>query len=71
MSCKNKCEEFKAKKPLAKIRRYSLGQKYCNTCMIFLEWDGLYCPCCHYRLRESPRNSKVKQAYRREHKNVQ
>jgi tRNA(Ile2) C34 agmatinyltransferase TiaS len=23
-----------------------------------LKWDGLWCPCCGYRLRTRPRNSK-------------
>jgi hypothetical protein len=31
-----------------------------NVCEIFLKWDGLWCPCCGYRLRTSPRNSKFK-----------
>ena len=59
MPCKNVCDRYKAKKPrYSSVRRYESGQKYCNTCMIYVHWDGLYCPCCHYRLREKPRNSK-------------
>ena len=27
---------------------------------IFLKWDGLWCPCCGYRLRSKPRNLKYK-----------
>ena len=71
MACKSECHKWKAKKPYATVRRYAVGQKYCNTCMVFLEWDGLYCPCCHYRLRQKPRNSKVKQAYREAMKNAE
>jgi hypothetical protein len=40
--------------------RYSTGQKRCQVCEIFLKWDGLWCPCCGYRLRTRPRNLKYK-----------
>lgn len=42
------------------IGRYLGGQKRCQICEIFLGWDGLWCPCCGYRLRTRPRNSKFK-----------
>jgi hypothetical protein len=48
----------KAVKPVA-TDRYSAGQKRCQVYEI-LKWDGLWCPCCGYRLRSSPRNSKFK-----------
>ena len=38
------------------IGRHSTGQKRCQICETFLKWDGLYCPCCGYRLRTGPRN---------------
>jgi hypothetical protein len=25
-----------------------------------MKWDGLWCPCCGYRLRTKPRNLKYK-----------
>ena len=40
--------------------RYSTGQKRCQVCEIFVKWDGLFCPCCGYRLRTRPRNLKYK-----------
>jgi len=40
--------------------RYSSGQKRCQICEIFVNWDGLFCPCCGYRLRTRPRNLKYK-----------
>lgn len=40
--------------------RYSTGQKRCQVCEIFLKWEGLWCPCCGYRLRTRPRNLKYK-----------
>jgi hypothetical protein len=40
--------------------RYANGQKRCQICEIFLKWEGLWCPCCGYRLRTKPRNLKYK-----------
>ena len=57
MVCKGICVRHKAMK-LGLTGRYSTGQKRCQVCEIFLKWDGLWCPCCGYRLRTSPRNSK-------------
>ena len=45
MTCKGICIRHKAQKPV---------------CEIFLKWDGLWCPCCGYRLRTKPRNLKYK-----------
>jgi hypothetical protein len=59
MVCKGICVRHKAMKPVA-TGRYSIGQKRCQVCEIFLKWDGLWCPCCGYRLRTSPRKSKFK-----------
>jgi len=59
MVCKGICVRHKTMKPVG-IGRYSTGQKRCQICEIFLKWDGLWCPCCGYRLRTRPRNSKFK-----------
>ena len=32
----------------------------CQICEIFIKWEGLWCPCCGYRLRTKPRNLKYK-----------
>ncbi len=50
MVCKGICIRHKTMKPVA-TGRYSIGQKRCQVCEIFLKCDG-------YRLRTSPRNSK-------------
>jgi len=61
MVCKGTCVRHKAMKPRNPvISRYSTGQKRCQICETFLIWDGLWCPCCGYRLRTGPRNSKFK-----------
>ncbi|MGA9151880.1 MAG: hypothetical protein WBZ36_14980 [Candidatus Nitrosopolaris sp.] len=59
MVCKGICIRHKALKPVGK-GRYSTGQKRCQICETFLKWDGLWCPCCGYRLRTRPRNLKYK-----------
>jgi predicted amidophosphoribosyltransferase len=59
MVCKGICVRHKAKKPVG-TGRYSTGQKRCQVCEIFITWDGLWCPCCGYRLRTRPRNLKYK-----------
>jgi hypothetical protein len=59
MTCKGICIRHKAQKPVAS-GRYASGQKRCQICEIFIKWDGLWCPCCGYRLRTKPRNLKYK-----------
>jgi hypothetical protein len=63
MTCKDICSRHKAPKPVGS-GRYSTGQKRCQVCEIFLKWDGLWCPCCGYRLRTRPRNLKYKDKLR-------
>ena len=58
MTCKGICHRYKALKPPHSRSRYVKGQKRCNSCDIYIEWNGLFCPCCGYRLRASPRHKK-------------
>ena len=67
MVCKGICVRHKAHKPVD-AGRYSTGQKRCQMCEIFLKWDGLWCPCCSYRLRSKPRNLKYKVKWRARNK---
>ena len=62
MVCKGTCVRHKALKPGLGIGRYRTGQKRLinQICETFLNWDGLWCPCCGYRLRTRPRNTKLK-----------
>ena len=55
MACKEICLSHKAQ--TNGRGRYSDHQKRCQTCEIFIKWDGLWCPCCGYMLRTHPRNS--------------
>ena len=61
-SCNGICNRYKMVKPNG-TGRYSAGQKRCNLCDIFMQWEGLFCPCCGYRLRSKPRNGKYKEKY--------
>jgi hypothetical protein len=69
MVCKGICVRHKAQKPIG-AGRYSSGQKRCQICEIFIKWDGLWCPCCGYRLRTRPRNLKYKAKLRERVKRV-
>ncbi|MFB1006668.1 MAG: hypothetical protein QMC57_03370, partial [Nitrosopumilus sp.] len=53
------CVRYKAQKPVG-TGRYASGQRRCQICEIFIKWEGLWCPCCGYRLRTKPRNLKYK-----------
>jgi hypothetical protein len=64
MTCKGICIRHKAQK-LVGTGRYAAGQKRCQVCELFIKWDGLWCPCCSYRLRTRPRNIKYKAKLRR------
>jgi len=59
MTCKGICVRHRAMKPVG-TGRYSIGQKRCQVCELFIKWDGFWCPCCGYRLRTRPRNMKFK-----------
>ena len=59
MTCKGICARYKAQKPVG-VGRYASGQRRCQICEIFIKWEGLWCPCCGYRLRTKPRNLKYK-----------
>jgi predicted amidophosphoribosyltransferase len=64
MSCKGICIRHRAQRPSGSFGRYATGQKRCQVCSIFLRWDGLWCPCCGYKVRTRPRCSKYKQKLR-------
>lgn len=63
MTCKGNCSRYKASKPVG-AGRYASGQSRCQICEIFIKVEGLWCPCCGYRLRKKPRNLKYKKIMR-------
>lgn len=58
MTCKQICKNYAATKIGKCNGWYSLGYKRCNNCEIFLDWDGVWCPCCNKKLRLGPRQSR-------------
>ena len=38
---------------------YILGYKRCSGCNLYIRFDGLRCPCCHYPLRSKRRYHRV------------
>ena len=63
-TCKGICQRNKALKPTKGRGRYVIGQKRCQICGIYLNWKGLWCPCCGSRLRTKPRNRIFKLKFR-------
>lgn len=63
MRCKGICTRHKPKGSIIG-GRYSKGNKRCQICDIFIQWEGLRCPCCGVQLRGSPRNKKYKAKFR-------
>ena len=59
MACKAICLKYKAVGSFIG-GRYKHGQKRCQVCDLFIVWSGLWCPCCGYKLRSTPRNKKYK-----------
>ncbi len=59
MMCKGICSRHKVIRP-STGQRYLIGQKRCQVCQIFIDWQGIFCPCCGYKLRITPRNRKLK-----------
>ncbi|MGA7977189.1 MAG: hypothetical protein WB975_08140 [Nitrososphaeraceae archaeon] len=57
--CKGICVRHKAL-GAASFGRYLRGQKRCQSCQIFLEWHGGWCPCCGTKLRTRSRNWKYR-----------
>ena len=64
MGCKGICIRYKADRPKSGLR-YIPGQKRCQICAIFINWqEGLLCHCCRSRLWGSPRKSKKRKVFR-------
>ena len=61
--CKDICFRYKVSKP-AKGGRYALGQRRCQLCEMFIQWEGIWCPCCGVRLRLSPRVGTLREKLR-------
>ena len=69
MGCNQICLKYKAKCTPSE-GRYRNGQKRCPSCNIYLQYDGLHCPCCRYKLRTKPRNKIFKEKTRGRYKEL-
>jgi len=59
-ACKGFCIEYKNKVQPTNGNYYKKWNDCrCSICMIYLKWDGIYCPCCGYRVRRRPRGSEA------------
>jgi len=65
MTCKGICIRHEAVRPPDGYR-YSNGQKCCRVCGLFMNWDGVNCPCCGMTLSTNQHRSKYKRRYRLE-----
>lgn len=43
---------------------YGRGYKRCMSCYKYIRYDGIFCPCCHMRLRGRPRRRDGSKAQR-------
>ncbi len=64
MVCNGVCVKYKFKKSNITRQVYSDGASRCQTCEIFIRWDGAFCPCCGVKVRKVPRNKHGKEAMR-------
>lgn len=60
MTCKEICLCHKG------FGRYSIGHKRSQIFDLFMQWDGIFCPCCGSILRIGPRNIKNKAKLRKQ-----
>lgn len=58
MSCKGICEKYKSKNSWRHPKNPS--KAYCTACELSTNWEGLFCPCCGYKLRRKTRQSEKK-----------
>jgi uncharacterized paraquat-inducible protein A len=69
--CRNICERICFEKITFGISNYSLGQKYCRRCEVYMYYnEGMFCPCCGMQLRLTPSNKQGKDRLRRERRIV-
>lgn len=61
-SCKGICQRHKSNPDLSQ-RYYIRGGKRCQTCEVYINWPGMFCPCCNMRLRVKPRYPRGRRIY--------
>lgn len=63
-SCKGRCTkpEYEYRKIVRNIKNTPYMK--CSTCCICIKYDGIFCPCCSFRLskrgKDNPKNKENK-----------
>ena len=65
MVCQGICHRYKITKGKQNESWYKKGAKRCTTCAIYIKWDGLWCPCCGYMLRNKPKNNQYRKTLKK------
>ena len=66
MNCKGICIHYKAA-----LNHYVNGYKRCRVCDLFVNWYGVFCPCCGCKLRTKPLNPKLKTKLREQERAIE
>jgi len=56
VACSGICLKYKSSRSHSCVTKYHNGRKRCNTCDVYLKWDGVRCPCCSRILRTRPKH---------------
>ena len=56
-SCKGICQKYKSSN-MIHSSYYQSGSKRCSHCMLYINWEGLRCPCCGKTLRTHPKSKR-------------
>ena len=68
MSCKNICHKYSVPPSHYNGSMFERGYRKCNVCGKYLDWKGLFCPCCNLKTAvtakaNSSRRKKVHKRY--------
>ena len=69
MVCRNICDRLYSKITFG-VSNYSLGQKYCRRCEVYMYHDRLFCPCCGMQLRLTSSHKEGKDRLRQERRTI-
>jgi hypothetical protein len=62
MACNGVCARYKVT-----TVSYDLAnnvKKCAKVCNCFIQWEGVHCPCCNFKLRTKARSSKYRHSHR-------
>ena len=61
------CKDYRCRSiaimPVATVRHYDNGIKFCSICGRFMVVEGGRCPCCNTILRTKPHNRRDRRKY--------